>query len=108
MLIPLIEMAHLLASIWATSTPGAMRRASGMLRTPERRISSPVITNAAAGASTSLSSVLDTEVTSICMSSSSLSSVRLELRGSAQAGVPVNVARIASESNETQTTFLMI
>jgi hypothetical protein len=37
---PRMPTDHLLPSIRATSTPGASRNASGMLVTPERRISS--------------------------------------------------------------------
>ena len=47
----------------ATCSPGAMARASGTVVTPERRISSWVMTNTAAGASLSRCSFLATEVT---------------------------------------------
>jgi hypothetical protein len=46
----------------ATSTPGASRNASAIVVTPERPISSRVITNTAAGASASRSSTRDTVV----------------------------------------------
>src|SRR3954469_7297354 len=52
--------------------PGASRNASGMLVTPERRISSPVMTKMAAGASAILSSCLETELTRILLRSSRL------------------------------------
>ena len=41
---PRMPIDHLLASMRATSRPGASRSASGMLVEPERRMSSPVIT----------------------------------------------------------------
>jgi hypothetical protein len=39
-----MPIAHLLASIFATSTPGTRRSASGIVRTPARRMSSAVNT----------------------------------------------------------------
>ena len=55
-----------------TWMPGTRRRASGMVVAPERRIVSRVITETAAAASRSASSVRDTEVISTFMSSSKL------------------------------------
>ena len=48
---PRMLTAQRLLAMRATSTPGAMRSASGMLRTPERRMSSREITNTAAATS---------------------------------------------------------
>ena len=60
---PREAIAHLFSSIRATSSPGASRSASGMLRAPERRISSCVITKIAAAALASVCSRFDTDVT---------------------------------------------
>src|SRR4051812_29742578 len=61
---------HLLLSIRATSTPGASRSASGILVTPERRMSSLVMTNTAAGMFDAFSGCLERVVTWICESCS--------------------------------------
>ena len=45
---PLTETAHLLASMWATWTPGTIRNRSGIVVAPERRMSSWLITKTAA------------------------------------------------------------
>ena len=57
-------IAKLLEVIWATCRFGASRSISGMLRAPDRRISSRVMTYTAAGASLSGSALLETDVTS--------------------------------------------
>src|SRR5262249_15580366 len=61
-------------SICATCTPGASRKASGMLVAPARLMSSCVMTNTAAGVCDSNCGLLETVVTSICVSSSRLNS----------------------------------
>jgi hypothetical protein len=61
-----------LASMRATSTPGASRRASGRVVAPERRISSPVMTKIAAGVWKARTGSLDGVVTSMAESSSML------------------------------------
>ena len=92
--------AHLFASIRATCIPGTIRNASGILVTPERRISSPVIAKTAAAASKSLSSFLDTEVISMSISSSRLSSVR-------STGMsPAQPAAVTENSNNVQISLL--
>ena len=53
----------------ATLSPGAIRRASGMLRAPDRRMSSELITNTAAAVSKSFSFFFETDVTSAFSSS---------------------------------------
>ena len=60
---PRMLIAHLFASIRATSTPGTSRRASGMQVAPERRRSSWRMTKTAAGAFETGSATLETEVT---------------------------------------------
>jgi len=60
--------AHLLELIRPTWTPGAMRRASAMEVTPERLISSWLMTKTAAALSASSWGLLATEVTLTCMS----------------------------------------
>jgi hypothetical protein len=62
---PRMLIAHALASICSTSTPGAIRRTSGMFEAPDLRISSCVMTNIAEAACESFCSFLDTEVTVI-------------------------------------------
>ena len=69
-------MAHLLLSMRATSMPGTMRNSSGKVVAPERRMSSGVMTNTAAGDSPTVLSRLETVVTSTLMSSSTLSFFR--------------------------------
>src|SRR2546422_10148937 len=69
---PRAEIAQVLASDCATSKPGTIRNASAMLVTPERRMSSLVMTAIAAAASESFSGFFDTEVTSISNNSSRL------------------------------------
>src|SRR5687767_4232837 len=69
---------HLLASICATCTPGAMRIASGRLVAPVRKIVPLLMTVIAAGTRPAGSVLRDTETTSTltCASSSSERSVR--------------------------------
>ena len=86
---PRIETAHLLASMRATSTPGTIRRTSGMLVAPERRMSSAPMTKAAAAVSASGRVCRLTELTSTTstfISSSRLSSEKLSPAGPALAG----------------------
>src|SRR5260370_12557913 len=73
---PRMPIAHWLELMRATWTPGTRRRASGMLVAPERLMSSAVMTWMAAGGRNCGSSVLDTEVTLVCASSSRLMDVR--------------------------------
>ena len=56
-------MAQVFESSRATSTPGTMRRRSGMFIMPERRMSSCVITKTAAPALERAWSFFETEVT---------------------------------------------
>ena len=56
-------MAHVLELICATSRPGAIRKASGMLVAPLRRIISLVMTKTAAGDRPTVLSSLATDVT---------------------------------------------
>src|SRR5271170_5550415 len=69
-------MAHLLASSCSTSIPGTRRKSSGMLSSPERWMSSWLMTVTAEGASAIFSSCLETLVTSTFIRSSRLSDVR--------------------------------
>ena len=73
---PRALIAYELALMRATSTLGASLKASGRRVAPERRMSSPVITNMDAGASRSRSACFDTEVTWMLPSSSMLRSAR--------------------------------
>src|SRR5712671_6548081 len=66
---PRAEIAHVLLSDCATSSPGTIRNASGMLVTPERRMSSCVITNTAAGDSPTVLARRVTVVTSVFINS---------------------------------------
>jgi hypothetical protein len=70
-------IAHALASIWTTLTPGTMRSRSGMLVAPDRRISSRFRTKTAAAARDSLCSFFETEVTCTFRSCSRLASPSL-------------------------------
>jgi hypothetical protein len=86
---PRAVIAHLLPSICATWRPGTMRRASGIEVAPERRMSSPVRTVTAAGASATLCARFETEVTSTSRRSSMLiapRSVTASLVAAAAAG----------------------
>src|ERR1019366_9185137 len=65
-------IAQVFASILATSTPGAIRSRSGMFVAPERRMASWSITKTAAPVVDKGCSFLDTDVTSIFISSSIL------------------------------------
>ncbi len=69
-------IAHLVESIRATCRPGTMRRASGMLVAPERRMSSAVRAKMAADAFASFCGFFAAEVTSSCKISSILISVK--------------------------------
>jgi hypothetical protein len=60
---PRAETAHERPSTLSTLNPGTHRRASGIEVAPERRISSPVRTNTAAGAVASCWAFLPTELT---------------------------------------------
>src|SRR6185436_7908542 len=60
---PRAEIAHSLEPIAATCIPGTSRKASAIVVAPERRRSSLLKTKMAAGASVSLSDLLETEVT---------------------------------------------
>src|ERR1035441_3382813 len=73
--------AHWLESICATSTPGAIRRTSGMLVAPERRMSSWLITKTAAPVLDSVCSFFETEVTSMLNRSSKLAPARFCAEG---------------------------
>ena len=73
---PRALMAHVLASICATSSPGTMRSRSGMLVAPERAMSAAVMTNIAEAVRDIFCSVLDTEVTLVFMRSSRLRLVK--------------------------------
>ena len=73
---PRALMAHVLASICATSNPGTMRSRSGILVAPERAMSAAVITNIAEAVRDIFCSVLDTEVTLVFIRSSRLKLVR--------------------------------
>src|ERR1700678_3422222 len=66
--------AQVLLSICATSTPGTMRRTSGMLVAPDRRISSWLITKTEAAVRASFCSFLETEVTGVFSNCSRLAS----------------------------------
>src|ERR1700680_1189846 len=63
-------MAQLLALICDTSKPGTMRSRTGTFVSPERRMSSCVITNIAAAACDIFCSFFETDVTSIFIRSS--------------------------------------
>src|SRR5512146_2507827 len=69
-------IAQLLALIRATCTPGARRRASGTLVTPERGICSWVMTKTAVAVSTSACSFFPAEMTFTCINCSLLISPR--------------------------------
>src|SRR5580658_27474 len=69
-------MAHVLALICATSSPGTMRNKSGILVAPDRRMSSGVMTKTAEAVRESGCSVFATEVTRIFIKSSRLASER--------------------------------
>ena len=73
---PRMLMAQLLWSIRATFTPGAIRRRSGILVAPERRMSSWLITKIAAPVFASFCSFLETDVTWTFIRSSRLNWVR--------------------------------
>src|SRR6266571_4945414 len=77
---PRALIAYELALERATSRLGASRRASERRVAPERRMSSPVITKIAAGASASRSACRDTEVIWMLPSSSMLRSARSATR----------------------------
>jgi hypothetical protein len=68
--------AHWLALIRTTSSPGTVRSSSGRLVNPERRMSSCVMTEIAAGDSLSLVSFFETAVTGSFMSCSMVMSAR--------------------------------
>jgi hypothetical protein len=70
-------MAQVLLSMRATSNPGDIRSASGMLVAPERRMSSCVITVTADGDNPTVLSRRETDVTSMFISSTSINSSRL-------------------------------
>ena len=72
MLNPRALIAQVLPLDWATCMQAVIRRASGRLVAPERRMSSPVITVIAAAASETGSLRRETEVTSISINSSML------------------------------------
>src|SRR5437867_8932253 len=94
-------MAYELALARATSRLGASLRASGRRVAPERRMSSPVITNTDAGASRSRSACFETEVTWMLPSSSILSSARSRDRGgSAEKAGAAAEARSAPRTSE--------
>src|SRR5882672_10296940 len=80
--------------------PGAKRKASGMLVTPERRISSPVMTKIAAGASAILSSCLETELTRMLLRSSRLIWASSETRF-VDASRPIALGARRTESSQT-------
>jgi hypothetical protein len=83
---PRTLMAHVLASICATSTPGTMRSTSGMVVAPERAMSAAVMTKMAEAARDIFCAVLDTELTLVFMRSSRLRLVRSEGIACGQAG----------------------
>jgi hypothetical protein len=106
---PRMEIVHECPLLLATSTPGAIRSACGMLLAPERRMSARVITNTAAGASMAASSRRETEVTRTRPSSSMLSSSKAIARCStasvvaarcADASVTAAVRKAAAQSTE--------
>ena len=69
-------IAQRLESIRVTSTPGASRSASITLVTPERRMSSAVMTKTAAAVSCKACSIFAADTTFTCISSSMLSWVK--------------------------------
>lgn len=69
-------MAQVLPLISATSIPGTIRRSSGMLVAPERRISSCVMTKTPAATLDNFCSFFEADVTCIFIKSSMLAVVR--------------------------------
>src|ERR1700680_1018504 len=92
---------HTYAFCCDTCMPGTIRRASGTDENPPRRISSPVITKIAAGASDRASDFFVAEVTSTFIRSSMLIEVRSAFRGGCGTGccpgALVDTAQIASK-----------
>ena len=96
---PRAVIAHLLASMRATCTPGTMRSNSGMVVTPERRISVSVMTNTAAAVSARRWGVLEATDTSIFTSSSILNCFNSAKR-------PLSAARVTWLLSKSRTRVL--
>src|SRR3569833_43074 len=94
---PRMLIAHELALICATLTPGTTRRRSGILLVPERRISSSEITKIAAPVLETDSSLRETEVTRIFIRSSRLAPAKpleADVEGWAPPGTGASSARV--------------